>query len=418
MTCLRLASHNSGMNRFRPPFAHCLFAAALALTAAGCASGPPASALQTVATLPEGAKAVPLLVATMRQKVNDPPGLMFSGDRARELGFADITISIPPNHQTGQLEVGNDPQKSMAVIARDYLSRKEFLAKVRTELAKRKLADRDVLVFIHGYNTRFDEAVFRFAQIVNDSNYKGVPVLFTWPSRGELLAYPYDRESTAYSRDDLEATLLDLARETGARQIDLMAHSMGNMLTMEVLRQAKIRGNPTFNGKLGYIMLAAPDIDIDVFRRQLLVYGRFAKPVTVFVSNDDKALNVSRIVWGSELRAGAYTVFDPETIERLKALNISVIDLSDVKSSDKLNHATFAASPEIVQMIGARLAADDLDPRGASLTDKVNIFAGAVGRTVGSAAGLAVDVPLGVVSGVTQGVSQGVSGVTGSNTPR
>lgn len=395
-----------------------LLALSLALTLAGCASGPPASALQTVATLPEGAKAVPLLVATMRQQADDPPGLMFSGERARQIGFADITISIPPNHQTGQLEIGNDPQKSMAVIARDYLSRKDFVAKVRRELAKRKAGERDILVFIHGYNTRFDEAVFRFAQIVNDSNYKGVPVLFTWPSRGELLAYPYDRESTAYSRDDLEATLLDLSREPGLRQIDLLAHSMGNMLTMEVLRQAKIRGNPTFNGKLGYVMLAAPDIDIDVFRRQLMVYGRFSKPVTVFVSKDDKALNVSRIVWGSELRAGAFTEFDPETIERVKALNISVIDLSDVKSSDKLNHATFAASPEIVQMIGNRLANDGIDSRGASLTDKVNLFSGAVGRAVGSAAGLAVEVPLGVVTGVTQGVAQGVSGVAGSNAPR
>ena len=401
------------MNRFRRSLAHYVFASALALTLAGCASGPPESALQTVPTLPPGAKPVPLLVATMRKQADNPPGLMFSGERSRDINSADITISIPPNHQTGQLEIGNDPQKAMAVIARDYISRKDFIATVRTELAKRKHADRDILVFIHGYNTRFDEAVFRFAQIVNDSNYKGVPVLFTWPSRGELLAYPYDRESTAYSRDDLEATLADLARVPGLNQIDLMAHSMGNMLTMEVLRQAKIRGNPTFHGKLGYIMLAAPDIDIDVFRRQLSVYGRFAKPVTVFVSNDDKALNVSRIVWGSEVRAGAFTTFDPETREKLKALNINVIDLSDVKSSDKLNHATFAASPEIVQMIGSRLSAYDLDPRGASLTDKVGIFAGAVGRTVGTAAGLAVDVPLGVVGGVTQGVSQGVSTVTG-----
>lgn len=406
------------MNLISRPLLHMALAVALSLTVAGCASGPPSLALQTVGTLPEGAKAVPLLVATMRQQADDPPGLMFSGERGRNLSYADVVISVPPNHQPGQLEIGTDPSKSMAVIARDYLTRKDFIAKVRRELAKRKPGERDILVFIHGYNTRFDEAIFRFAQIVNDAGYKGVPVLFTWPSRGELLAYPYDRESTAYSRDDLETTLLELARETGVAQIDLLAHSMGNMLTMEVLRQAKIRGNPTFNGKLGYIMLAAPDVDIDVFRRQLDVYGRFAKPVTVFVSKDDKALNVSRIVWGSSLRAGAYTVFTPEIEERLKALNIRVIDLSDVKSSDKLNHATFAASPEIVQMIGNRLASDDLDPRAASLTDKVNIFAGAVGRTVGSAAGLAVDVPLGVVGGVTQGVAQGVSGVTGSNAPR
>lgn len=387
------------------PLAKAALAIALALSAGACASGPPRSALELTGTVPEGSKPVPILVATTRERATEPPGLMFSGDRARDPNYADVVISIPPNHQIGQLEIGTDPRRSIAVVSRDYLDRKEFLQKVRRELAKRKPAERDILVFIHGYNTRFDEAVFRFAQIVNDSGFKGVPVLFTWPSRGELLAYPYDRESAIYSRDDLETILIELSRDTGVHQIDLLAHSMGNMLTMEVLRQAKIRGNPTFNGKLGYVMLAAPDVDIDVFRRQLLTFGRFPNPVTIFVSKDDKALSISRFVWQSENRAGAFQVTDPQMSARLAALNINVIDLSDVKTSDSLNHAKFAASPDIVQMIGNRLASDQVQARGASLGDKVGMFAGAVGRTVGTAAGLAVELPLDVVGGVADGVS-------------
>lgn len=386
-----------------------LAVAFLALSLGACASGPPKSALQTLGTVPQGSTAVPILVATMREQTKEPPGLMFSGERSRELNYADVIISMPPNHQTGQLEIGSDPSKSIAVVSRDYLDRREFLAKVRKDLAKRKPADRDILVFIHGYNTRFDEAVFRFAQIVFDAKFKGVPVLFTWPSRGELLAYPYDRESVAYSRDDLEQTLIMLARESGAQQIDLLAHSMGNMLTMEVLRQAKIRGNPTFNGKLGYVMLAAPDIDIDVFRRQVLAFGRFPKPVTIFTSKDDKALNISKFVWQSEERAGSFQVTDPAMMARMAALNISIIDLSDIKTSDSLNHAKFAASPQIVQMIGTRLASDPIETRGASLGDKMGMFAGAVGKTVGTAAGLAVELPAGVVTGVASGVSDAAS---------
>lgn len=385
------------------------FAIALGLTAGACASGPPKSALSLTGAVPQGSTPVPILVATMRDRADQPPGLMFSGDRSRELNYADITIAIPPNHQTGQLEIGNDPEKAIAVVSRDYLDRKEFLQKVRRELAQRKPADRDILVFIHGYNTRFDEAVFRFSQIVYDSKFKGVPVLFTWPSRGELLAYPYDRESVAYSRDDLEQTLLMLARDSGVHQIDLLAHSMGNMLTMEVLRQAKIRGNPSFNGKLGYVMLAAPDIDIDVFRRQVLTYGRFPNPATIFTSNDDKALDLSKFVWQSEERAGSFEVTDPSMLAKLKALNITVIDLSDVKSSDKLNHSKFADSPAIVQMIGNRLAMDQIAARPASLGDKMGMFAGAVGRTVGTAAGLAVEFPMDVVGGVAGNISNGTA---------
>lgn len=395
-------------------FAKLALAAALALSAGACASGPPKSALELVGSVPKGSTPVPILVATMRERADQPPGLMFSGDRSRELNYADVTIAIPPNHQTGQLEIGTDPSKSIAVVARDYLNRQDFLQKVRRELAQRKPADRDILVFIHGYNTRFDEAVFRFAQIVHDSNFKGVPVLFTWPSRGELLAYPYDRESAVYSRDDLETTINALARDTGVKQIDLLAHSMGNMLTMEVLRQAKIRGNPTFSGKLGYVMLAAPDVDIDVFRRQLLTFGRFPKPVTIFVSKDDKALSISKFVWQSDNRAGSFQVTDPQMMAKLNAMNITVIDLSDVKTTDSLNHAKFAASPDIVKMIGSRLASDPMQTRGASFSDKVGMFAGAVGKTVGTAAGLAVELPADVVGGVAEGVAN----VAGDNKPR
>jgi len=137
-----------------------LAVAFLALSLGACASGPPKSALQTLGTVPQGSTAVPILVATMREQTQEPPGLMFSGERSRELNYADVIISMPPNHQTGQLEIGSDPSKSIAVVSRDYLDRREFLAKVRKDLAKRKPADRDILVFIHGYNTRFDEARF------------------------------------------------------------------------------------------------------------------------------------------------------------------------------------------------------------------------------------------------------------------
>ena len=56
---------------------------------------------------------------------------------------------------------------------------------------------RNALIFVHGFNNRFDDAVYRFAQVVHDAKAPGIPVLFTWPSRGELSlpAYTYDRES-------------------------------------------------------------------------------------------------------------------------------------------------------------------------------------------------------------------------------
>jgi esterase/lipase superfamily enzyme len=89
-----------------------------------------------------------------------------------------------------------------------------------------------VFVFIHGYNTLFAEGLYRFAQVVHDSKATGVPVLFTWASRGKLAAYVYDNNSATAARDDLEHTLR-LLLASNADQVNILAHSMGNWVTVE-----------------------------------------------------------------------------------------------------------------------------------------------------------------------------------------
>ena len=227
-----------------------------------------------------------------------------------------------------------------------------------------------------------------------------MPVLFTWPSKGALLDYPYDRESAVYSRDDLENTMTAIAKETGVKKIDVLAHSMGNFLFVETLRQATIRGNGNFNGKLGQIMLAAPDIDIDVFRRQMYVITKLKPPITVFVSSDDKALKFSTFVWGSQTRAGATIITDPKVLEQLAALNITIFDLSDLKTTDSMGHGKFAASPDVVQLIGRRLAADGgIQQRGPGLGEGIVALGSSLGTTVGKTVGAAVSVPEAVLTG-------------------
>lgn len=377
-------------------------AAVLALVLVGCSSGPPKGVLDPVA-LPPGAKPVPIFVATTRSREEVEPDRMFGGARASTVDHALLTISVPPVHKTGAVEWPSrspgDPSRFFVTAEREFLTDEGFIAHIRKALARRKPAERDVLVFIHGYNTTFEDAVFRFAQIIHDSGFRGVPVLFTWPSKGELLAYPYDRESAVFSRDDLEATLNAIATQTGARKFDVLAHSMGNMLFVETLRQAVIRGNPRFHGKLDQVMLAAPDIDIDVFRQQMKTISPQRIPITIFVSKDDKALAISRFVWQSSNRAGAFTVQDPEMARRLEHANITVVDLSDIKSSDRLNHDKFASSPDVVKLIGTRLAADDgIHGRSATLGEGLIVVGASLGSTLGSVAGGVVAAPVKALS--------------------
>lgn len=287
-----------------------------------------------------------------------------------------------------------DPSTDFATLKADQIDRaaaeKWLSAKVR------KSRDGSVVVFIHGFNTQFEDAVFRFAQIVHDSNLDSVPILATWPSRGSLFAYGYDRESTNYTRNAVEQLFQYLARDPEVKDVSILAHSMGNWLALESLRQMSIR-NGGLPDKFKNVMLAAPDVDIDVFRSQIADMGRTRPRFTLFVSRDDRALAVSRRVWGDVSRLGA---IDPEQSPYKEVLDknkITVIDLTKIKAGGELHHTKFAESPQIVQLIGRRLST------GQALTDSPNglgdtIVAATAGaaHTVGTAAGLVISAPVAI----------------------
>jgi esterase/lipase superfamily enzyme len=104
---------------------------------------------------------------------------------------------------------------------------------------------------------------------------EGVVNDHTWDSlsRGGLAAYEADKESATVARDALEGLLLDLSNVDGVHHIHILAHSMGAWLAMESLRGVATAGRPNLGGKLGEVMLAAPDIDVSVFSQQLQRVG-------------------------------------------------------------------------------------------------------------------------------------------------
>jgi esterase/lipase superfamily enzyme len=365
--------------------------APLLLAACG---GPPRTLVLSAAKPDEIAGTVRVFVATTRQAADQPQ--YFSGERGPKLAFAKLDITVPRAHKPGELELpGNGgqivPGQHFAVASVEPLALPETLVAVRREIQRRPASERDVLVFVHGYNTNFADAAYRFAQIVHDAGFKGVAVLFTWPSRGQLLQYPYDRESAMYSRDFLELNLRAISRDLGTTRIDVLAHSMGTLLTLEALRQASIRGDGNFGGKLRDVMLAAPDVDLDVFRTQL---RQIKRPVTVFVSADDRALAFSRRFAGDKTRLGAISAKDKQIVADLEKAGATIIDLSEVSTSDRLNHAKFAASPRVVQMIGRRLQADGgIATAGPGVGDKLGDIASGLVGTVGSTVDLVVSAP-------------------------
>jgi esterase/lipase superfamily enzyme len=174
---------------------------------------------------------------------------------------------------------------------------------------------------------------------------------------------------------------------------------MGNWVAIEALRQMSIR-NHGLPKKIGAVMLAAPDVDVDVFRTQIASIEAPATQFTLFVSQDDQALAVSRRVWGNIPRMGA---IDPEVepyLSQLKAEHITPFDLTKLKTDDTIRHAKFAASPEIVRLIGERLVeGQPIEEDDAGIGERMGRIATGAATTIGSAAAIAVTAPLSVVDG-------------------
>ncbi len=379
--------------------------AAICMTLTAC-GGRPADVLLPVAASAPGATPVRILVATSREGVPSQPGQLFSGERSDQVEYADITVSIPPdaNRKVGEVQwpsrTPGDPARNFVVTSATVEDRAGAQKTLDAILPDAK--PRQALLFVHGYNNSFDVALFRFAQIAHDSAAPAAPVLFTWPSRGRLLAYNYDRESVTFSRDALEQTIQMLVKDRKVGEINLMAHSMGSWLMMETLRQIAIRDGK-LPKKIKTVILASPDIDIDVFRKQVSEIPEPRPDFIIFVSQNDKALALSSTIAGNVSRLGAIDPSSEPYRTQLEKEGITVIDLTGLKTSDSLNHGKFAASPEVVRAIGMRLAAGDSITRSdASLGERIGLVTAGAASTVGKTAGLIISAPISVVDGQTR----------------
>ncbi len=293
-----------------------------------------------------------IFIATTRSPSLDTAEL-FSSERSDKLGLAVVTVTIPPNHQPGEI---TRPRRLPPDASRDFTvvdpivfqDSSGFVAKINNALSERPRENRDVLVFVHGYNNTLSDAVLRVAQFVEDSGFEGVPVLFSWASAGQVAKYAYDLNSVLAARPLLEEAS-GLIVQTNASGFDVFAHSMGTLLVTEVMVQSDLQGSLGSSGRLRNILFAAPDIDVDVFASQLSQITNNPGNLYVLISDGDPALGLSRQVAGGIDRVG-----DAE-VDELAGLGITVIDLSDIDDSRTGSHSKFAGSPEVVQLVGRTL---------------------------------------------------------------
>ena len=296
------------------------------------------------------------IFVTTTREASDQIGALYSATRSSDLGLSSVVVTVPPTHAIGSLErpsrLPPDPRTEFTVIDPViYGTEDAFIRDINSALASRPPGERSLLVFIHGYNTSTSDAVLRLGQFVEDSGFPGVPVLFTWASAAQVPRYVYDINSALVARVKLKEMAEILAR-TRAERVDILAHSMGNFLLMEGLVDAQLAGRLSDRQRVDQIILASPDIDIDLFRTQIgLLPPAIVDRISILVSQDDGALRLSRRLAGGVDRVGAADA------EELDEFGVTVIDLSEIEDSSSGSHSKFAGSPEVVQLIGEAMNA-------------------------------------------------------------
>jgi esterase/lipase superfamily enzyme len=255
----------------------------------------------------------------------------FDPDRAVHYGYC--TVYIPKSHKFGstgtswwdrwrKLKFEDDHLK--IVECKTSASAGQFFSEIRQEIAALGPLDRQILLYLHGYCVSFDEAAVRAAQIGFDLKAVGVTAFFSWPSCGSVRGYFADADRVAASEPAITEFLHALTRDTGAQAVHIIAHSMGNRGLARSIQ--RIVSDTSMSGvRFGQIILAAPDIEVSLFRDLAAVYPKVSNRTTMYVSARDRALQMSKFLQHSD-RAG----FTPPitVVPNIDTVEVTDIDLT------------------------------------------------------------------------------------------
>lgn len=349
----------------------------LAALLAGCASAPVAPPAQPAAPQagvyggPRSAdlnlllsaepwqdtRAVEVYYATNRNAGNTMEACddqAFGVEVSTEVSYGVCRTNVPRKHRTGLIQPTDDPRSDPHTYFRPLsnarLGRDEFYGLLGAGRG-------DVLLFIHGFNVKFEEAVMRASQIAYDLKFQGRVVLFSWPAGpppgllgGTLVnrTYSFNKGNAARSVDGA-ADLLRALAATG-RTVHVVVHSMGHQVAVPALARTAADGGAPFIGEL---VLNAPDIPVSDFRAASKALRAQARRVTVYCSYNDNAIAASEVYnGGSGRRMGAC-----ELVDGVDVINVGEID-APALGVGGLGHGYYASRPILTDIFQALLGVD------------------------------------------------------------
>ena len=264
--------------------------------------------------------------------------------------YGSALVTLPPRHERGslerpalwRLEFVADPAKHVTFRgATPAQSREAFVADVRAMVASSQ--EKQAFVFVHGFNTDFEAAALRTAQMHHDLGFDGAPIFWSWASKGrpDPFAYFADARAARETVDELSKFLTLVAQETGATRVHVIAHSMGNQATIRALDQIATNMGTT-RAIFDQVVLCSPDVDRAEFERIASRIQSTARRTTLYASANDRALKVSEVL-NRNRRLGDATA-GVVTRPGLESIDASKVT-TDLFS---LNHTFFSSVPSVI----------------------------------------------------------------------
>jgi esterase/lipase superfamily enzyme len=311
----------------------------------------------------DAVRAVRVLFGTDRA----PDNGRFGTARSPVLSTGQSSISIPVTHRTGQLETASNVKLFGLTVFQEPVTTTNHFSTLSQELFKPRTPSggneteapsaEDVLIYVHGYNTTFDAAIFRTAQLAWDMNYKGIAAAFSWASKGNLADYDYDRESALYSRGHLIEFLRFIKTRYSGR-IHLIGLGQGAIPIMDALATIASDKDST-PSYIDQVILLGPDLDRDMFQKECSLVSNVSRRITIYSSANDPAILVANKLRNSP-RTGS---FGPNGAPYLSTC-ADFIDATQIAGDSVIesNHSTFATSNVIIDDISNLLAKPELRP--------------------------------------------------------
>jgi len=282
---------------------------------------------------------VPLSFVTIRNKTGSSiPADFFGGNRGKLLGgVATVTFSpIWGLEEIAQSAPFYIPDEKIELTSINETPLSDIFQQIEN------FSDQDygnTVVYTHGYNIDFEKGCRRAAIFQKALGLHDRLLYFSWPADGNMLKYTWDEADLSWSVPHMTQFFEGLISQTGTGKVDIVAHSLGARGAVQALVRMAYRKDvePIINE----LVLIAPDIDTDTFTLELPLLRTVVKQITVYVSENDKALKLSHEVHGYP-RLG-------EGGEYLTVVNgIETIDISNISNRRLSGHLYHLFDPEVI----------------------------------------------------------------------